>query len=126
MRRDCEADEIGRLEGDPVVAAGMVEPAVRAGDGEEDIIALALEPHPFRGGDIRHDLAGRSVLRLAILERDQAIAVNHDIGIRRAGTQTLSDHQPGLAMRIGAFADPVDIRGDLEIAGTLGPDKVEG
>ena len=129
VRGDGEADMIFGPEPDPVIAAGMREPPVRPGDREIDIVALALEPDPGGGcvgcGD---DLAGRPVLRLAILERDQAVAMDHDVGIRRARSEVLPDHQARLAVRVAVRPGiiPGDIGGNVEIARAPRPDKMKG
>ena len=52
----------------------------------------------------RDDLPRRSVLHLAVLQRYQTVAVDHHIGIRRAGGEVLGINQP--ALRCGSTPAP--------------------
>src|SRR5262245_7017655 len=112
VRADAEADieRLGQL--DPERAARRLQRLPFAGDGHEDVIAALLDLNAARRLHVRLNLARRAALYFTVLQRGQPVAVQRRVGVGRIRIETLTDDQTGLAMRIAAGADELNVGGD--------------
>ncbi len=105
-------------------ADGLERAAGFRGGYREDV-AIALELDRRRREDWRSGGERCSALGHAVLQLDQAIAVDRHINIGRIRVERLAHHRTGLAMRLLAFGFPTDVHAEDKIAGNLLVEKLE-
>src|SRR5262245_14252468 len=109
---DSQADIERLIQSEPERTARRLQRFALAGDGHEDVIAALLDLNTARRLHVRLNLARRAALYFTILQRGQAVAVQRRVGVGRIGVETLPNDQTGLAMRIAAGADELNVGGD--------------
>ena len=75
--------------------------------------------------DGRLDRRRHAAGHIAVLQRGEALAVQHGVDVGRIGFEALADDHADLAVRIGAGADELHVRPDEEVAAHLAPRELE-
>src|ERR1041385_5384818 len=97
----------------------------RAGDGHRKVFAALLDAQSRWGGNAGLDFVSSRALALAVLERVQAIAVQHRISVSRIGFKILPNDEAGFAMRVAARFGKCDVCSERNVAGNLFPNEMK-
>ena len=111
--------EIGAVE------LGVHHRLAEPGDAHDEPSSFALQLEDVGALDGRLDRRRHAAGHLPVLQRGEAVAVQHGVDVGRIGLEALADDHPDLAVRVGAGADELHVRADEEIAAHLPPRELE-
>src|ERR1043166_8637641 len=97
----------------------------RAGDGHRKVFAALLDAQSRRCRNSGLDFINASAFALAILQRVQAITVQHGISISGIGIESLPNDEASLAMRVATRFGKCDVCSERNVAGNLFPNEMK-
>src|SRR5882672_6596583 len=130
VRTDAEADVDGAFELNRDWGVGWCEFGAGRARAHRELSAVTLKTNAVPGVDRGFRLESPHFGRLragngAVLQRDQAVAMQSNIGVGRVWFQTLAHHDYRLAVFLSTSSDELSISGEAEIPADFLPDKVK-